>query len=339
MNMIELNHVSKIYQQKDKTIKAVDDATLTVKKGEIYGVVGYSGAGKSTLIRMVNFLEPPTSGTVIVNGKNLAELSKLELLQQRRKIGMIFQGYNLLSTATVYENIAKPLELEGVDKSIIKERTEKYLALVGLTDRKDNYPAQLSGGQRQRVAIARALAHEPEILLSDEATSALDPETTESILELLLKINQELGITIFLITHEIDVVQRICDKVAVMENGKIIESGKVIDIFTRPAEETTKRFIGANENYDVPEDVLVQYKKTGRLILLQFIGNNTLEPVLSVVAKDYPIVPNILSGRISYLKNQPHGRLLVELAGGSLQDFKAAKEYIEEQGVFVEEVI
>lgn len=336
--MIELKQVSKTYQQKNKTIEAVKDVTLTIKKGEIFGAVGYSGAGKSTLIRMINFLEPPTKGEVWINQRNLNKLTKKELLLARRKIGMIFQGYNLLSTATVYENIAKPLSLEGVPPEEIKHRVEKYLTLVGLMDRKDNYPAQLSGGQRQRVAIARALAHEPEILLSDEATSALDPETTESILELLLEINQELGITIFLITHEIDVVQRICDRVAVMEEGEIIEEGPVIEVFTQPKKATTKRFIGANENYNVPEEVLNAYKQTGRLLHLQFIGEEATEPILARVAKDYPVIPNILSGNISYLKQQRHGQLLVQLAGGSEGDYQNAKAYIASQGIFIEEV-
>ncbi|MGM0240833.1 methionine ABC transporter ATP-binding protein [Enterococcus sp. AZ103] len=336
--MIELRNVSKTYVQKKRQIEAVKPVSLTINKGEIFGVVGYSGAGKSTLIRMVNFLEPPTTGDVLVNGKNLNQLSKKELLLARRKIGMIFQGYNLLSTATVYDNIAKPLKLEGLSADVIKERVDKYLTLVGLNDRKDNYPAQLSGGQRQRVAIARALAHEPEILLSDEATSALDPETTESILELLLKINQELGITIFLITHEIDVVTRICDRVAVMEEGAVIEEGPVIDVFTRPKSPTTKRFIGANESYNVPEDVLAEAKATGRLLNLQFIGEKATTPILSQVSKDYPIAANILSGNISYLKEKPHGHLLVQLEGGSEAEFQAAKAYIASQGVFIEEV-
>ena len=336
--MIELKKVSKGYQQKKRRIEAVKEVDLKIEKGEIFGVVGYSGAGKSTLIRMINYLEPPTTGDILINGQNLKELNKKELLLTRRKIGMIFQGYNLLSTATVYENIAKPLKLEGVSKEVIKERVAKYLALVGLTDRKDNYPAQLSGGQRQRVAIARALAHEPEILLSDEATSALDPETTESILTLLTKINQELGITIFLITHEIEVVQRICDRVAVMEEGQIVEAGPVIDLFTQPKEATTKRFIGANDSYGVPEEVLSNYRNTGRLVQLQFIGDEATEPVLSKVAKEFPLSPNILSGTIGYLKEQRHGKLLVQFSGGSTEDFVTAKEYIKSQGIIIEEI-
>ncbi|MBO0453162.1 methionine ABC transporter ATP-binding protein [Candidatus Enterococcus murrayae] len=337
--MIELKEVSKVYQQKKRRVEAVKEVNLTIEKGEIFGVVGYSGAGKSTLIRMINFLEPPTTGDILINGQNLRELNKKELLLTRRKIGMIFQGYNLLSTATVYENIAKPLKLEGVSKDVIEERVARYLNLVGLTDRKDNYPAQLSGGQRQRVAIARALAHEPEILLSDEATSALDPETTESILTLLTKINQELGITIFLITHEIDVVQRICDRVAVMEDGRIVEAGPVIDLFTRPKEETTKRFIGANDGYNVPEEVLAAYKGSGRLVQLQFIGEEATEPVLARVAKDFQLSPNILSGNIGYLKEKRHGQLLVQFDGGTETDFQLAKEYIRSQGVLIEEVV
>lgn len=336
--MIELKKVSKVYLQKKRRIDAVKEVELTIEQGEIFGVVGYSGAGKSTLIRMINFLEPPTTGEIWINGENLEKLTKKELLLTRRKIGMIFQGYNLLSTATVYENIAKPLQLEGVAKGEIAERVNKYLALVGLTDRKDNYPAQLSGGQRQRVAIARALAHEPEILLSDEATSALDPETTEAILNLLLKINQELGITIFLITHEIDVVQRICDRVAVMEDGAIVEAGPVIDLFTQPQEATTKRFIGANEGYGVPAEVLAAYQGTGRLLQLQFIGEEATEPVLAKVAQDFPVLPNILSGNIGYLKEKRHGQLLVQFSGGTEADFLAAKDYIKSQGIIIEEV-
>ncbi len=199
--MIELHQVSKSFNVNGKTVEAVKNVSITVEKGEIFGVVGYSGAGKSTLVRCINLLERPDAGQVLIDGKNLSTLSSKELRVARRKIGMIFQGYNLLKTATVYDNIAKPLKLEGVPKDEIEIRVNKYLSIVGLEDKRNNYPSQLSGGQKQRVAIARALAHEPEILLSDEATSALDPETTEAILQLLLKINAELGITIFLITH------------------------------------------------------------------------------------------------------------------------------------------
>ena len=332
---IVIDQVNKRYGK--QTI--LEDISLTIPAGSIMGILGISGAGKSTLLRCINGLEQSQSGSIRIGTQLLEQLSEKQLREIKKKIGMIFQGYNLLSTATVYENIAKPLKLEGVPKEVIAERVDRYLDLVGLTDRKDNYPAQLSGGQRQRVAIARALAHEPEILLSDEATSALDPETTESILTLLMKINQELGITIFLITHEIDVVQRICDRVAVMEEGKVVEVGPVIDLFTRPEEETTKRFIGANDGYNVPEEVLASYKGTGRLVQLQFIGEEATEPVLAKVAKDFPLCPNILSGNIGYLKDKRHGQLLVQFDGGTEADFQAAKEYIENQGIIVEGVV
>ena len=222
------------YSFEKSEVKAVDNVNIHVKKGEIHGVIGYSGAGKSTLIRCVNLLERPTSGKIYIQGEEITSHSSNTLSDARRKIGMIFQGFNLLKTATVYDNIAIPLKLIGVDKAEVKARTEKYLEIVGLTDKHKSYPSQLSGGQKQRVAIARALAQEPEILLSDEATSALDPETTESILDLLLKINREFGITILLITHEMNVIQKICDYVYVMENGKIVEHGTTIDLFPNP---------------------------------------------------------------------------------------------------------
>jgi D-methionine transport system ATP-binding protein len=217
--MIELKNVSKTFQSKRGSVEALKNVSLQVDKGDIFGVIGYSGAGKSTLIRCVNLLERPTAGEVRIDGVELQRLSTAKLRQVRQKIGMIFQGFNLLKTATVYENIALPLQLTGVPKQNIADRVQKYLQVVGLDDKQDAYPSQLSGGQKQRVAIARALSHEPEILLSDEATSALDPETTESILELLLKINREFKITILLITHELQVIQKICDRVAVLLNG------------------------------------------------------------------------------------------------------------------------
>ncbi|GAY77178.1 methionine ABC transporter ATP-binding protein [Sporolactobacillus inulinus] len=250
--MIKLEHISKTFRVGKNKIEALKDVSLEVNKGEIFGVIGFSGAGKSTLIRCINLLERPTNGKVFVEDRDVLTLNKKDLRKLRRKIGMIFQGYNLLETATVYENIATPLRLEGVPKDEIKQRAEKYLGIVGLTDRRNAFPSQLSGGQKQRVAIARALAHEPEILLSDEATSALDPNTTDAILELLLRVNKELGITIFLITHELNVIQRICDRVAVMENGKVVEQGSVVDVFTRPQQAMTKRFISNEAKFAIP---------------------------------------------------------------------------------------
>lgn len=333
--MIELSNITKTFISKKGKVEALKNVSLNVRKGEIFGVIGYSGAGKSTLIRCVNLLEEPTSGTVKVDGEELTSLSAKQLLDARRKIGMIFQGFNLLKTATVYENIAIPLKLTGVPKNEIKKRVEKYLTIVGLMERKDAYPAQLSGGQKQRVAIARALAFEPSVLLSDEATSALDPDTTEAILELLLKINKELGITILLITHEMHVIQKICDRVAVMENGEIVEQGLTLDVFTAPQHYTTKKFVNSIFNHDVSEDIIDSLKDQGKIVSLKFIGNTSKEPALAYVSKKYEVFPNILSGHITHLKGQPFGSLLVHL-NGEETEVKKAIDYLLEEGVQVE---
>ncbi|AST93396.1 MULTISPECIES: methionine ABC transporter ATP-binding protein [Sutcliffiella] len=333
--MIELSNITKTFVSKKGKVEALKNVSLNVRKGEIFGVIGYSGAGKSTLIRCVNLLEEPTSGTVKVDGEELTSLSAKQLLDARRKIGMIFQGFNLLKTATVYENIAIPLKLTGVPKNEIKERVEKYLTIVGLMERKDAYPAQLSGGQKQRVAIARALAFEPSVLLSDEATSALDPDTTEAILELLLKINKELGITILLITHEMHVIQKICDRVAVMENGEVVEQGMTLDVFTAPQHYTTKKFVNSIFNHDVSEDIIDSLKDQGKIVSLKFIGNTSKEPALAYVSKKFEVFPNILSGHITHLKGQPFGSLLVHL-NGEEPEVKKAIDYLLEEGVQVE---
>ena len=306
--MIEIRNVTKVYKDKEREVKAVDNVSLNIKEGEIFGVIGYSGAGKSTLIRMINGLEVPTTGEVIVDGERIDPTDKKKLQQQRSKIGMIFQGYNLLKTATVLENVTLPLKLEGLEKDLAEQRAEKYLRIVDLWEQKDRYPAELSGGQRQRVAIARALAHEPKILLSDEATSALDPETTESILKLLLKINQELHITIFLITHELDVIQRVCDRVAVLAKGKLIEQGNVLDVFTNPEKEATKKFIGITDTMGVPLEILKPYTTNGQLVVLKFIGQTANEPIISDLSGKYGVSPNILGGGIGYLKKKAYGR-------------------------------
>ncbi|ANF45564.1 MULTISPECIES: methionine ABC transporter ATP-binding protein [Priestia] len=336
--MIELKKTSKTYKVNGKAVEAVKDVSLTINKGEVFGVIGYSGAGKSTLIRCINLLEKPTSGEVIIDGKNLSKLSKQELQKTRRKIGMIFQGYNLLKTATVYDNIAIPLKLEGVNKKLIQERVEKYLSIVGLLDKQNHYPSQLSGGQKQRVAIARALAHEPEILLSDEATSALDPETTEAILCLLLKINKELGLTIFLITHELNVVQRICDRIAVMENGYVVEQGTVVSLFTNPKHPTTKRFVESENTFTIPSEIMASYRSTGKLVSLHFVGNElSEEPALALVSRKFNVLPSILAGGIEQLKNHTLGKLLVHLRGEK-EEYEQAITYLTNQGVIVEEV-
>ncbi|WP_400162038.1 methionine ABC transporter ATP-binding protein [Brevibacillus sp. TJ4] len=335
--MITLSHVSKTFHTKKGQIQAIQDVSLEVKKGEIFGVIGYSGAGKSTLIRCVNLLEAPTSGSVILGGQDVTHLSAEELLQVRRKIGMIFQGFNLLKTATVYENIAIPLRLTDVKQEEIDARVSKYLRIVGLEDKHDAYPSQLSGGQKQRVAIARALAQEPEILLSDEATSALDPETTESILELLLEINAKLGITILLITHEMHVIQKICDRVAVMENGRVIEQGRTVDIYAQPAHPTTKRFVNSTYHKELPPALLEELRATGPVVRLSFVGESTGKPVLTSMSSRFAVSANILAGGIIQLKQEKIGTLVVHLLGEQEETEKAIA-YLVEQGVKVEGV-
>lgn len=335
-NVIQLENISKEYKSKKGLIRAVNDVSLHVKQGQIHGVIGYSGAGKSTLIRCVNLLEAPTTGKVQVNGREFTELTKSELLDERKKIGMIFQGFNLLRTATVAENIAIPLKLIGIEGREIPERVEKYLDIVGLTDKKNAYPAQLSGGQKQRVAIARALAQEPEVLLSDEATSALDPETTESILDLLLKINAEFGITILLITHEMHVIQKICDHVYVMEAGDIVEDGPVIDLFSKPKHRTTRSFLNTISQRKLSNDFVSSLKQTGSVLRLTFRGDSTGEPLLAVVAKEFNVKPNILTANIMELKNGVIGNLDVHLAGEK-EEVGRALAFLNENGVSVEE--
>ncbi|RNF39105.1 methionine ABC transporter ATP-binding protein [Planococcus salinus] len=334
--MIQLENISKKYTTKKGTIEAVKDVSLHVKKGEIHGVIGYSGAGKSTLIRCVNLLEAPTAGKVRLNDKEFTELSKAQLLAERKNIGMIFQGFNLLKTATVGDNIAIPLKLIGVKPSDIAARVDKYLEIVGLTDKKNAFPGQLSGGQKQRVAIARALAQEPDVLLSDEATSALDPETTESILDLLLKINAEFGITILLITHEMQVIQRICDHVYVMEAGEIVEDGPVIDLFSQPKHKTTRSFLNTISQRKLSKEFVDNLKKTGSVLRLTFRGEATGDPVLAAVSKEFNVKPNILTANIMELKNGVIGNLDVHMAGEK-EEVARSLAFLEAQGVVIED--
>lgn len=335
--MIVLENVSKVFKIKDKEVRAVDDVKIHVKKGEIHGVIGYSGAGKSTLIRCVNLLERPSSGKVMIDGENITALSPNKLREARQKIGIIFQGFNLLKTATVYENIAIPLKLLGIDKEEVKARTVKYLEIVGLSDKHSNYPSQLSGGQKQRVAIARALSQEPEILLSDEATSALDPETTESILDLLLKINKEFGITILLITHEMDVIRKICDYVYVLESGKIVEDGTAIDLFTSPGHRTTKKFLSSIAQRNLSSSLISQLHLSGPVIRLTFTGDVTGKPLLAEVNQKFAVKSNILAANIIELKNGVIGNLVVHFVGSNA-DVDDAVHFLKEQGVGVEEL-
>ncbi|TSB44780.1 methionine ABC transporter ATP-binding protein [Alkalicoccobacillus porphyridii] len=335
--MIKIKSISKTFSSKKGKVEALKKVSLSVEEGEIFGVVGYSGAGKSTLIRVVNRLEQVDSGSVIIKGDNITQMTKHQLREARKGIGMIFQGFNLLKTATVYQNIAIPLKLAGVPDKEIDERVKRYLSVVGLEGKYDSYPAQLSGGQKQRVAIARALSHEPRVLLSDEATSALDPETTESILQLLLKINREFGITILLITHEMHVIQKICDRVAVMENGEIIEQGKVVELFSNAKELTTKKFINSLFPDDIPSELIKNLRATGPIVSLSFVGHSTGKPALSLASKQFDVHSNILSGNIVQLKDEPYGRLVTHLQGSEVETAKTI-EFLRNEGVRVEEV-
>ena len=335
--MIVLENISKSFVTKNGTVDAVKNVSFNVKKGEIHGVIGHSGAGKSTLIRCVNLLERPSSGEVYINDVEITSLPLPKLRESRQNIGMIFQGFNLLKTATVYDNIAIPLKLLGLNQDEVNERTVKYLEIVGLADRHHAYPSQLSGGQKQRVAIARAIAKEPEILLSDEATSALDPETTDSILELLLKINKEFGITILLITHEMNVIQKICDYVYVMEDGQVIEQGHTIDLFRNPKHEITNKFLNTISQRKLAPTLIEQLKVTGSVARLTFVGASAGEPILADTAVKFNIKPNILAANIIELKNGVIGILVVHL-NGEESNRKRALQFLIENGVEVKEL-
>lgn len=311
--MIKLKGINKIYQTGKQKVTAVDDVTLHIEAGEVYGIVGYSGAGKSTLLRCINLLERPTDGNVIVDGIDLTTLSAKELRRARQSIGMIFQGFHLASSKTAAENVDFSLKVAGVPKEERAQRVKELLELVGLSDRANNYPAQLSGGQQQRVSIARALANNPKVLLSDEATSALDPSTKDSILQLLKKINEELGITIVLITHEMEVVKEISDRCAVMQDGKVVEEGKTYEIFAHPKNELTKKFISTILEFSLPTELLENC--TGTIVRLQFQGDIANEAVVSDMLKAYEVSGNILHGKIEYIRDEPLGIFMMELNG------------------------
>lgn len=333
--MIQLQSVVKQFEAKNGTVTAVDQVDIQVKKGEIHGVIGYSGAGKSTLIRCVNLLERPTSGKVIINGIDLTEASPEQLRQSRQKIGMIFQHFNLLKTATVYDNIAIPLKLLGYNKQEVEQKVKKYAEIVGLTDKLTSYPNQLSGGQKQRVAIARSLSQEPEILLSDEATSALDPETTDSILDLLLEINEKLGITILLITHEMNVIQKICDYVYVLEKGRLVEHNTAIELFTKPQHPTTRKFLNTISQRNLSDSLIEQLNLTGAVIRLTFVGESTGKPLIADVASRFHVQPNILAANIIELKNGIVGNIVVHI-NGTAAEITAITQYLKDNGVQID---
>ena len=345
--MIKLDHITQTYKTPEgREFKALDDVSIEIRPGEIFGIIGRSGAGKSTLVRCINLLNRPSEGTVTVDGKNLTELSEDELRESRRSIGMIFQHFNLLSSRTVYDNVALPLKLVGTPKNVIREKVEPLLKLVGLTEHAHKYPSQLSGGQKQRVGIARALTNDPKVLLSDEATSALDPETTVATLALLKRINKELGLTIVMITHEMQVVKQICERVVVMNYGKIVEQGKVVDIFMSPQHETTKALIGNVMARDMPASILDRFRKAREnhpnsdavyLLRLAFSGNEVTRPVISECSRRFNLDFNILRGTVDDVQGQTLGSLTVLIEAES-SVFIEAVNFLRENGVVVEEI-
>ncbi|WP_338471908.1 methionine ABC transporter ATP-binding protein [Niallia sp. XMNu-256] len=338
--MITIKNVQKIFSTRQGNVTAVSDVNLEINNGEIFGVIGYSGAGKSTLIRMLNGLEIPTDGTVTVADKQISHIKGGALRAARQEISMIFQHFNLLWSRTVRENIAFPLEIAGIPKQKRKQRVDELIQLVGLEGREDSYPSQLSGGQKQRVGIARALANNPKVLLCDEATSALDPETTDSILELLVDINKKLGLTIVLITHEMHVIRKICHRVAVMENGKVVEVGPVLEVFKEPKQTITKRFVQqVTEPEETKETIqhLLQNIRSGKVIQLTFVGEGTEQPLMTNLIRNFDVTVNILQGKISQTREGQYGSLFIHIDGKD-DVINNALDFIESQQVAVEVV-
>lgn len=336
--MIKLIDVSKIYDAKNGKVTAVNKVNFSIQQGEVYGIIGYSGAGKSTLIRLLNGLETPTQGIVEIAGNNIGQIKGPQLRKARQEISMIFQHFNLLWSRTVRENISFPLEVAGLSKSRRLARVDELIKLVGLEGREEAYPSQLSGGQKQRVGIARALANNPKVLLCDEATSALDPQTTDSILDLLVDINKKLGLTILLITHEMHVIRKICHRVAVMENGSIVEEGNVLDVFRNPQQQVTKRFVQQLSEPEETFETIKQLQETnpsGQIVQLTFVGGKAEQPLISKIQSNFSVTVNIFQGKISYTQAGAYGTLFVHIDGQE-DEISKVIAYIHEQGVEVE---
>jgi len=338
--MIELQGIHQSYGD----VQALRGIELKIAPGEVYGVIGKSGAGKSSLVRTINLLNRPTAGKVIVDGQDLCALDPAALREARRQVGMVFQHFNLLSSRTVYDNVALPLELTGTRPFHIKQKVDALLELVGLAELRDRYPAQISGGQKQRVGIARALATSPKVLLSDEATSALDPETTRSILALLRQINREFGLTIVLITHQMQVIKQVADRVAVLDAGRIVEQGAVLDVFTHPQQDITRRLVDDVVPQELPESVTARIRylmavdpAPGRLLRLAFAGDRADQPMLSDVIRRYGLDLSILHGQVDEIQGRPFGSLAV-FARGARDELTAAVDYLRMSGVRVQEV-
>ncbi|WP_409294571.1 methionine ABC transporter ATP-binding protein [Peribacillus sp. SCS-26] len=339
--MIVLEDIRKTYVSGKNEVEALKGVSLKIEKGEIFGVVGFSGAGKSSLIRCVNLLEKPSSGVVEIDGVNIQKLSPKELRQERKKIGMIFQQFNLLSSRTVFGNVAMPLLLDKRPKREIEQKVKELLAFVGLEDKAGHYPEQLSGGQKQRVGIARALATDPSILLCDEATSALDPDTTASVLALLKRIRQDYGITILMITHEMNVIRDICDRVAVLEDGNIVEQDSILNLFSNPKTDIARNFVRTVLNVEIPEKIKSLLDKDGsthHVYRIVFRGDSTTQPLLSRIAKKFNVDVNVLHGTITELQGVPFGNLVVDFAGEQ-PEINRVLLYIEQQQVWIKEVL
>ena len=343
--MIELHNIHQTYPGPQGPVQALQGIDLQIQAGEIFGVIGRSGAGKSSLVRVINLLNRPSQGQVRVDGRDLTALNAPDLRAARHQIGMVFQHFNLLSSRTIFDNVALPLELVGTRPALIKARVDDLLDLVGLSALRDRYPAQISGGQKQRVGIARALASNPKVLLSDEATSALDPETTRSILGLLRQINRDFGLTIVLITHQMQVIKQVADRVAVIDAGRIVEQGAVIDVFTRPQHATTRSLIAEIVPQDLPESVLARIRKLmatepaqqGQLLRLAFAGDDSDRPLLSDVIRRFGLDLNILHGQVDEIQGRPFGALAVHVRGAREQ-LAAAVAHLRGAGVLVQEV-
>jgi len=335
--LIKLVQLNKTYKTKKGPVIGVNNVTLTIPKGEIYGIVGYSGAGKSSVLRCMNLLEAPTSGQVIVDGTDLTKLSKEKLRLARQKIGMIFQHFNLISSKTVYENVAFALKAAGQSKEHIAARVPELLQLVGLTEQAEQYPAQLSGGQKQRVGIARALANEPQVLLCDEATSALDPVTTSSILALLKDINHKLGLTIVLITHEMEVVKELCHRVAIMEKGQVVEEGLVYDIFAQPVQPLTREFVQNALEFTLPSKLWEKLDPSGKVVKVLFRNEAAEQAIINDLLQSSGIKANILHGKIEYIGDKPLGTFIMEVTGETAEIDKAL-QYLAERNCGVEVV-
>lgn len=339
--MIKLEHVCKTFEINGKTVEAVKDVSLEIREGEIFGIIGFSGAGKSTLVRCINLLEKPESGRVLIGTEDITDYQGAKLRQVRQKIGMIFQHFNLMPSRTVFENIELPLKLTALSKQERAQKINALLDLVGLTDKAQSYPSQLSGGQKQRVAIARALANDPKVLLCDEATSALDPQTTHSILQLLKEVNRRLGLTIVVITHQMEVIKEICDRVAVMQTGSVVEEGNIVDVFSAPQAPITKSFIQAADNFEAFSDLIklnsaiTGIKPDQPVWFLTYRGAVAGEPLMSELYRRFEVKANIIYGNIDYFKECIVGKLGVAIEGEASR-VEAAKNFLVEQKVIVE---